>query len=70
MESKQQQALKTKVSSEATPPGTTRKVEAIPKEQIDLFAPKIGKKHKKKLNWKTLKAHTKVSAALPQAVNV
>jgi hypothetical protein len=33
----QQQALKTKVSSEATPPGTTRKVEAIPKEQFEMF---------------------------------
>jgi hypothetical protein len=33
----QQQALKTKVSSEATPPGITRKVEAIPKEQFELF---------------------------------
>lgn len=33
----QQQALKTKVSSEATPPGITRKVEAIPKEQFEMF---------------------------------
>ena len=51
----QQQALKTKVSSEATPPGITRKVEAIPKEQFEMF-PKDWEKTQDKAELKDLES--------------